>query len=131
MTVPPSFELVVEIPEAWWMNANHRPHWRTRHELTKSLRWLAAAKAREQRLVKGLDVVRVTAYITYPRGGTQDPNNAAPTTKALIDGLTDYGCWADDDREHVIGPDHRYGGVTKGRRTIRLVLSEIDEEKTP
>lgn len=117
-------ELVIEIPKEWWLNANHRHGWRVKAARTRWLRHLAAARARQANLPTALATpVRVEAWVTYPRGGKNDPNNAAPTTKALIDGLTDYGCWPDDDQHHVHGPDHRYGGVTPGRRTIRLVIT--------
>lgn len=127
-----SIELTVEVPDEWWMNANHRPHWTVRQARTKWLRHLATVSARRAGLPKGMSTpVRVEAWVTYPRGGKNDPNNANPTTKALIDGLTDYGCWSDDDQDQVIGPDHRHGGVTPGRRTVRLVLTPAAREETP
>lgn len=117
-------EITIEIPGPWWMTSNHRPHWRKKAARTKWLRQLAATTARQVGLPKDLPTpVRIEAFITYPRGCSPDPNNAEPTTKPLVDGLTDYGCWPDDNRKHVLGPDHRYGGVTPGRRTVRLVIT--------
>lgn len=55
--------------------------------------------------------VRIVAHIWKPRRGRYDPNNLAPTTKACVDGFVDAGILADDDWNHVIGPDHRHGGI--------------------
>ena len=122
----PTTELTVTIPEAWWLNANHRHHWTKRKTATANLRALAVAEAQKQRVTKGHERVRIVAHITYPTAGINDPNNAAPTTKALVDGLVDYGLVPDDNHRHVTGPDHRYAGVTKGQRTIRLVIEPLE-----
>ena len=113
----------VEIPKAWWMSSNHRPHWAKRKTLTAHLRHLAALEARRQRLPKDLPPVDVVAYIHPPTRRSEDPNNANPTTKALIDGLTDYGCWPDDSEEYVTGPDHRLGEPNAGQRLVRFVIT--------
>lgn len=116
--------LVLEVPAPAWLNANQRhKHWSVPARKTRQVRGLAAVLARAQELPRDLAVpVRVVAYVCRPRGGTFDPNNAAPTTKAAIDGLTDYGCWSDDDAARVVGPDHRAGPVTPGRRVLVLYL---------
>ena len=51
-----------------------------------------------------------------------------PTTKALIDGITDFGVWPDDNDLWVVGPDHRRGeGVAPlGVRKVRLVITELE-----
>jgi hypothetical protein len=51
-----------------------------------------------------LGTTHVAAFIGYPRNGKADPANAAPTVKALIDGMVDAGVWPDDDSTYVIGP---------------------------
>ena len=119
-------ELHLTIPDGWWMSANDRPHWRKKAAATANLRVLATAECQRQNVTRGLAKVRIVAHITYPRGGRVDPNNASPTTKALVDGMTDYGVTADDDHAHVIGPDHRYAGVTRGQHTVRLVIEEVE-----
>lgn len=127
MTTAALAEITIEIPNEWWMTSNHRLHWRKKAVRTKWLRHLAAVQARQAGLPRDLPTpVEVKAYISYPGPCSPDPNNAEPTTKALVDGLTDYGCWPDDDRKHVIGPDHRFGGVTRGKRTVRLVITPED-----
>lgn len=40
-----------------------------------------------------------TAEIGWPRGGRTDSDNAAPTVKALLDGLVDVGILSDDADE--------------------------------
>lgn len=55
--------------------------------------------------------VRIVAHIWKPRRGRYDPNNLNSTTKACVDGFVDAGILADDDWNHVIGPDHRHGGI--------------------
>src|SRR3546814_6107632 len=72
--------------------------------------------------------IQAIAHITTPTKQREDPNNANPTTKALIDGLTDHHCWADDDSEHVLGPDHRRGPVTPGKRFVVLRSEEHTSE---
>ena len=132
---PPAFtpltELTLDIPTDWWMSNNDRIHRMDEQRRTRWLRQLAATQARAQKIPTGLPTpVRVMAYISYPTRSTPDPGNAYRTTKALVDGLTDHGCWEDDNHHHVKGPDHRYGGVTPHRRTVRLVIYPIhlDEE---
>lgn len=118
-------ELNLTIPDDWWMSANHRSHWTKRKTASANLRVYTLAECQRARLPKGLSRVRLVAWITYPTAAHVDPNNAAPTTKAITDGLVDYGLVADDDHAHVLGPDHRYAGVTKGRRTVRIVVEEV------
>jgi len=118
-----AFRLVVEIPPAAWLSANHRPHWRERDRRTGWLRDLGKRHAVYQGLPTNLPVpIQAIAHITTPSRRREDPNNANPTTKALIDGLTDHHCWADDDDKHVLGPDHRRGPVTPGKRFVVLDL---------
>lgn len=120
--------VVVEfaIRDGNWLSSNgRRPHWTTIRERRKALRWIALAKARELNLPK-LGKCKVCAYITPRSHGRFDPNNAEPTTKSLIDGLTDYGVFPDDSDEWVTGPDHRRGeGIAPpGVRMVRLVITE-------
>ncbi|GAB2613723.1 hypothetical protein [Pseudactinotalea suaedae] len=120
--------LVVEVPDAAWMSANHRVHWAQRKRRTQWLRKLAWALANNQHVPTELATpVTVVAYVSMPSRRAFDPNNANPTTKAMIDGLTDHGCWPDDKAEHVLGPDHRLGPVTPGCRVITLHLIPAEE----
>lgn len=120
---PGAHVLVVEVPERAWMSANHRYHWREKDRRTGWLRNLGWAQANNQRLPRDLATpVQAIAYVSMPSRRPFDPNNANPTTKAIIDGLTDHGCWPDDRARFVLGPDHRLGPVTPRRRVITLHL---------
>lgn len=113
------------IPRQAWLSANGRYHWREKSKRTQWLRSLAWARANELGVPTGLVTpVRAVAWVTTPTARREDPNNTAPTTKALIDGLTDHGCWPDDDSEHLYGPDHRRGPVTKDARWVVLFLQQ-------
>ncbi|WP_130865831.1 RusA family crossover junction endodeoxyribonuclease [Acidipropionibacterium timonense] len=69
--------------------------------------------------------VRVIATIGY-RPGRADPNNATPTLKAIIDGMTDAGVWPDDSSEYVLGPDPRRDPIPPptGYHTVTIALQE-------
>lgn len=115
-------ELTFTVPRAWWMSANDRPHWAVKARSTRNVRQLAATTARG---LQPVGTVHVAAFIGYLRNGTADPGNAAPTIKALLDGLTDAGLWEDDDSTHVIGPTYLRDpkSPTPGHYTVRLVLT--------
>jgi len=72
--------------------------------------------------------VRITAKIYVRSARRFDPNNAADTTKAMVDGLRDAGVLVDDDHTHVIGPDHRWAGIDRdlpvGAHAIELIITE-------
>lgn len=121
--------LTFTIPKSWWISANDRTHWAVKARATRSLRGYAASKARR---LEPVGTVHVAAFIGYLRNGTADPSNAAPTVKALIDGLTDAGLWEDDDSTHVIGPTYLRDpkSSTPGHYTVRLVLTEQKEPWT-
>ena len=93
-----------------WINSNMRPHRMVKAKRVKAWREAAAAS-----VPAGWDPfegpVRIEAHIQKNRGGRYDPNNLAHTTKACVDGFVDAGILVDDDWKHVIGPDHRHGGI--------------------
>ena len=93
-----------------FINSNQRLHRMAKAKLTAQ--WRAAGAAA---IPGGMGPfegpVRIEAYIRKPRRGRYDPNNLAPTTKACVDGFVDAGILADDDWNHVVGPDHRHGGI--------------------
>lgn len=101
--------LQVDVPPSEWLTANGRYHWAERARRVKALRVRANVLARQARLSRMRPPVRVIATVHTRTSGRFDPDNAAPTSKAIIDGLTDAGIWADDDHTQVIGPDHRRG----------------------
>lgn len=117
--------LTIDIPPNEWMSANDRGHWAAKAKRTRALRHRAAWAARQARLTVPTPVL-VVAHIGYPRNGKADPGNAAPTVKALLDGLTDAGVWPDDDSTHVIGPDYRRGPKTDraGWHAVTLTFTQ-------
>ena len=109
------------IPDALWLSANDRMHWAEKARRTKALRQIGAWA---DDLPTGLGATHVAAFIGYPRNGKADPANAAPTVKALIDGMVDAGVWPDDDSTHVLGPTYlRDPKTTDGTYSVRLVLT--------
>lgn len=117
-------EFTFTIPADLWMSANQRMHWAPKSQATKALRALGKGTALIQK-VRDIGPCHVAAFIGYPRGGRVDPSNAAPTVKALIDGMTDAGVWPDDDHTHVIGPTYlrdKSSGKA-GVHTVRLVMT--------
>jgi crossover junction endodeoxyribonuclease RusA len=121
-------ELAIDVPRDFWLTSNGRYHWAEKARRTRWLRQLASIRGHG--LTLGWDRCQVTAYISYPKGATGrvDPNNCAPTTKALIDGLVDAGLFADDDATRVLGPDHRRAPNTcTADYRVRFVLEEVVE----
>lgn len=116
--------VTLHLPAGIWLTSNQRLHWRPKAERTASIRLLARHAAR------GLPVVdrcRVTAAIGYPTASRADPSNAAPTVKAVLDGITDAaGGWPDDDSEHVLAVTYVRGETTKRRGVYRVEI-EIEE----
>jgi crossover junction endodeoxyribonuclease RusA len=121
-----STELTFTIPPDLWLSANQRLHWAPKAKRTQALREMAYLHV--QGVVEPQDVTHVAAFIGYPRNGKADPANAAPTVKALIDGMTDAGVWPDDDSTHVIGPTFLRDpkSPTPGHYAVRLVLTAQD-----
>lgn len=119
--------LTFAIPADLWLSANQRMHWAPKAKRTAALRQLGFTMATHSR-IRDFGTAHVAAFIGYPRNGKADPANAAPTVKALIDGLTDAGVWPDDDHVHVIGPTYLRDPSTKqpGVHSVRLVLTNQD-----
>ncbi len=118
-------ELLFTIPADLWLSANQRMHWAPKSKATKALRHLGWLTTPATLAIANIGPCHVAAFIGYPRGGKADPANAAPTVKALIDGLVDAGVWPDDDHTHVIGPTYlrdKSSGKA-GVHTVRLVMT--------
>ena len=98
-------QILFTVPANLWLSANDRPHWAEKARRTKALREYGHLTALAENIPPH-DVTHVAAFIAFTRNGRADPANAAPTVKALIDGMVDAGVWPDDDSTHVIGPTY-------------------------
>lgn len=126
--------LTIQVPPNLWLTANQRLHWSTRMRRTKMLRAYAASEARIHGLAgRRLGPCVVTAVIGYPTRGRADPTNAAPTVKAIVDGLVDARVWDDDDHTHL--PLVTFARATdktpKGTHTVTLIIREQESDKMP
>jgi len=104
-----------------WLNANHRPHWTVKSKVTKA--WREAASSACQGLTGQVGRVHVVAYFHKPRGGRYDAANLYPVAKACVDGAVDSGLLAEDDNDHVVGPDPRAGEPRPDAPGVRLVFT--------
>jgi crossover junction endodeoxyribonuclease RusA len=117
--------LTIDVPREYWLTSNGRYHWAVEAQRTRWLKHLGSIAGRGHATFTG--PVRCVAWIAYPKGATgrADPNNAAPATKALIDGLVVAGLLVDDDAKHLSGPDHRRDTNTcTANYRVRLVFTE-------
>lgn len=105
-----------------WLNSNMRLH-----RMVKANRVRAWREAAARSVPAGWEpfdgLVRIEAHIWKNRRGRYDPNNLNTTTKACVDGFVDAGLLVDDDWNHVIGPDHRHGGV--GEPGITFLFTKV------
>lgn len=97
-----------------WISANDRTHHNVRAHQVHEWRHATLALARYHRLPKALPAAHIVATVHHT-AARYDAANLAPTAKACVDGLVDYGLVADDDNTHVTGPDMRPGPRYKKR----------------
>lgn len=122
-----TYELAFPVHRDNWWTANDRLHHHAVAKRKRHLRALAAwtvAQARPPRFERA----RVIAHVSYPTNTRADPGNVVGTVvKALIDGMTDAGCFPDDDHTHLVGPDPRRGPKTgkTGMWWVRLEVHEL------
>jgi hypothetical protein len=127
--------LILEVPkpdDLDWLNSNDRRFRFNKAKLTREWRGLGVKAVRKALGTTPVENespnmfqsrVHVTARFWKPTRAHYDPNNLWPTVKAICDGLTDAGLWADDDHEHVEGPDMRHGGY--GAARVVLTIEEV------
>lgn len=124
--------LTLTLHPALWLTANQRLHWSTRMRRTRMLRAYAASEARIHGLAgRRLGPSAVTAMIGYPAAGRADPANAAPTVKAIIDGLVDARVWDDDDHTHIpsVAFTRNPNKTSKDIHTVTLIIQEQETTK--
>lgn len=130
-------EITIHVPDNEWMSQNSRMNHmalqRKRNDVKGRAIMLARswqhANPEQAKLLERTPRVHVTAIMHMKTNGRYDPENGAPTVKAIIDGFTKAGFWPDDDYKHVVGPDYRAGeGLGRGKwRAITMRLETEDE----
>lgn len=126
------YTLTISVHKALWITSNQRLHWSTRMRRTRMLRAYAASEARIHGLAgRRLGPSAVTALIGYPTTGRADPANAAPTVKAIVDGLVDARVWDDDDHSHIpsVAFEHDPNKTPKGTHMVTLIIQEQETRK--
>lgn len=114
---PRTIELVLDIPTCIVFTANNALNHRVKANRVNALRGLASHHA-TQHLKKNPNFKPFKHYtvhfevLGHNRGTHLDPNNYAPTLKALIDGATGRW-WEDDDATHLVHYSCSYGGYYK------------------
>lgn len=103
-------ELIIEIPKNEWLSANRKYHWAAKAARTRAIRARAMKLAQSEKLVVPTPTL-VAAEIGFLQAdkGKADPDNAQPSIKPCLDGLTDAGVWPDDNSRHVVEVAYRRG----------------------
>lgn len=118
--------LKFELNRKQMINANDRSHFHQKAKITKFLRQLAHYE--EQNTLRdyfGLPFseekpCKVIVWVNR----IYDPPNWSPTSKALLDGLTDAKFWMDDNYHVIKSTDFRHGGKS-GNKKYRIELEII------
>lgn len=95
-------------------------------EFEKDVESLEKKFASLDRIEHMFDKFQIIVWVFTPTARTIDPPNLAPTTKNLIDGLTDCGFWEDDNWTHLRSVDFRYGGQSGIKDNFKIVLDIIE-----
>jgi crossover junction endodeoxyribonuclease RusA len=90
-----------------WLSANTRRRHVAQAAERKLWRDATHVFARAKKLPKGLDRIRITATAAFPTNRRRDVDNYAPTVKACLDGLRDYGLVLDDHARHVTAVEYQ------------------------
>lgn len=110
------------------ISANDRLHYQQKGKITRFLRELAH--------YEGMNVLKdyfglpytenkpceVRVIVYAPTKRKYDPPNWSPTTKALLDGLTDAEIWTDDNFNIIKRVSFEHGGLS-GTKNYRIELN--------
>lgn len=117
------FEFTIPAP-CEFLNANVKLHHMAEARLVKAWRRAGVMAARRAELPRGLERVRIDAYVIKPVRNRYDPANFGNSAKAASDGfITDHGTCEDDNLKHVAGPFMHDGG--KGEPSLRIVVTVL------
>lgn len=119
-------EYILELPAGLeLLTLNQRMHWRKQRRLTAVIRQAAMISARNARIPR-LDRVHITCWIRpKPLARIRDAGNWMLSAKPAVDGLVDAGVLANDDNEHVTGPDMRMADQRVPGGQIVLEIREL------
>lgn len=126
--------LTFELSRKQMISANDRLHFQQKAKITRFLRELA--KYEGQNTLKdwyGLPFAKekpckVRVVIFSPTLRKYDPPNWSPTTKALLDGLTDAEFWTDDNYNIIKEVSFLHGGKS-GTQNYKIKLEITETEK--
>lgn len=118
--------ITIAIPENEWLTSNMR------HDVYGKARRVKALRRRMELLARASlkpigGPVHITVEAHYRAGRGIDADNVQPAVKALIDGCTDAGIWADDNGRHIVAVTYlrsrRDPDLAKGWHAIRLIIT--------
>jgi hypothetical protein len=116
------FEFTIPAP-CEFLNANRsKGHWGNTAPLVKKWRRAGRAAAAAAGLPLGLARLQVDCFVWKPIANDYDPANWAPTAKACLDGMIDYGLAEDDNRRFVTGPFMHEGGKGSDALIVRVTV---------
>lgn len=114
-----------EIPQSLFVSQNHRLHFRAKADKTAELRLLGRATGSCHDRVD--TPCRMSVDIGWPDKRLRDRSNAAPTLKALLDGLVDAGVLSADDDNHIVSETYT-SHVAGDRGRIHFHITLTPEE---
>lgn len=113
------------------LSLNKRMHWGQADEIKQQISADVYKLATEQRLPKGLAMVRVSLHWLVGDRRRRDVDNPAPTLKAVLDGLCGgskkrpgYGLTVDDDHTHVMA-DVTIEYVPKAAQRLWITITDL------
>lgn len=125
--------LVFELNRKQMLSANDRLHFKQKAKITRFLRELAKYKGNNTlKDWYGLPFskdkpCKVRVVIFPPKNYSYDPPNWSPTSKALLDGLTDAEFWTDDNYNIIKEVSFSHGGKSgTDNYKIKLEIMEIE-----
>ncbi|MCG7610372.1 hypothetical protein [Mycobacterium sp. CnD-18-1] len=83
-------------------NDQRRSHWSKVREAKQAAEQLVFFSAKSCGLPKPLPPSHVSVMWFAPDRRRRDADCLAPFVKAVLDSLVTYGCWPDDNSEHVL-----------------------------
>jgi hypothetical protein len=119
------FEFKIFAP-CTFLNANRdKGHWSGPAPKVRAWRRAGRLAAADADLPTGVPRLQVDCFVIKPIQNDYDPANWAPTAKAVLDGLIDYGLAEDDNRRFVTGPFMHEGGKGEDALLVRVTVLDM------